>query len=322
MSFLPAPLRLFALACASACFASQLEAAPPATAASDVWLLDSGTVQVGIDRLKGGAISWLSSSVHPSNLVNIHDPGRFIQQSYYAGLRLDRADEGQSPAWSPWRWNPIQCGSFASWARVTQIQRLKDGVLFTASVPKLWDMRDEEASATMQQWTYFEPGMPHVIAVRCRFESNRDELDRWGPALRLPQEVPACYFVRHLDRVFSYLGHGMWRAEAEQPGPPWSHCNPPRRTLALLDEHGFGVAIFSTGATGRWSYGPHGPGNSDLSTDNTCMHISPLALATLGAHSTYEYRYWLIVGTQDEIAKAADVLWAKYHTAQPTLSDR
>src|SRR5688572_11743353 len=88
----------------------------PATAASsnigprgeELLLLDNGTVKVGIDRAKGAAITWLSWTAYPKNAVNIADPGRLIQQSYYAGLRLDRKADGQHKAWSPWAWNPIQ----------------------------------------------------------------------------------------------------------------------------------------------------------------------------------------------------------------------
>jgi hypothetical protein len=67
----------------------------------DLLTLDNGTVRVGIDRAKGAAITWLSWTAYPKNTVNSADPGRLIQQSYYAGLRLDRTAEGQSKAWSP-----------------------------------------------------------------------------------------------------------------------------------------------------------------------------------------------------------------------------
>jgi hypothetical protein len=90
----------------------------------ELLLLDNGTVKVGIDRAKGAAITRLSSAAYPKNLVNSADPGRLIQQSYYAGLRLDRKAEGQSKAWSPWSWNPIQGGGVGSWARVTEFRRL------------------------------------------------------------------------------------------------------------------------------------------------------------------------------------------------------
>src|SRR5687768_6513026 len=59
----------------------------------ELLFLENGTIKIGLDRAKGGAITWLSSATYSRNMVNIADPGRLIQQSYYAGLRLDRKAE-------------------------------------------------------------------------------------------------------------------------------------------------------------------------------------------------------------------------------------
>ena len=114
-------------------------------------MLDNGTVKVGLNRTKGASITWLSWTTHAKNIVNHADPGRLVQQSYYAGRVLDRKAEGQSAAWSPWSWNPIQGGGVGSWARVTKLERLDDSTLFGETIPKLWDMPDEEAAAIMRQ---------------------------------------------------------------------------------------------------------------------------------------------------------------------------
>jgi len=126
-----------------------------APAAEKLLQVTNSNVTVGIDRAKGGSITWLSWRGYPSNAVNIADPGRLIQQSYYAGKSLDRTAEGQSKAWSPWTWNPIQGGGVGSWARVTEFQRTTSNTLYSVTVPKLWDMPDEEAQALIRQWTGF-----------------------------------------------------------------------------------------------------------------------------------------------------------------------
>ena len=156
--------------------------------------------------------------------MNIADPGRLIQQSYYAGKSLARIAEGQSKAWSPWTWNPIQGGGVRSWARITESRRLDEGGVFMETVPRLWDMPAEEAAARMRQWTAFEPDFPDVAVVTCEFSAQRDPDDRWGPAAERPQEVPACYFTRVFADVRSYLGDGRWRRERNAhrraPGRP------------------------------------------------------------------------------------------------------
>jgi hypothetical protein len=159
-----------------------------AAGADDLVVIDNGTVRVGIDRGKGASITWLSWREYPSNVVNLADPGRLIQQSYYAGKSIDRTADGQSQEWSPWPWNPIQGGGVGSWARVTRFERTTGQVLHSETIPKLWDMPDEAATAVMRQWTSFEPGLSNVIVVRCEFESQRLDDDRWGPPVPRSQE--------------------------------------------------------------------------------------------------------------------------------------
>jgi len=207
---------------------------PGLSLADDLLFLDNGTVKVGIDREKGAAITWLSSQEHKKNIVNSSDPGRLIQQSYYAGKSIDRRADGQSKSWSPWAWNPIQGGGVGSWARDNEFKRVDDKTLYSETIPKLWDMPNEEAAAIMRQWTSFEPSMPDVLTVRCEFESRREENDRWGPSLPRHQEIPACYFTRNFADAKSYLGVGKWRDETQPPGPPWGRTLPPRDAMAFF----------------------------------------------------------------------------------------
>jgi hypothetical protein len=287
----------------------------------DLLTMDNGAVKVGIDRAKGASITWLSWTAYPKNMVNLADPGRLIQQSYYAGLRLDRRAEGQSKAWSPWSWNPIQGGGVGSWARVNEFKRVDATTLYGETVPKLWDMPDEEAAALMRQWTSFEPGMPNVVTVRCEFVARRTPGDRWGPAKLSPQEIPACYFTRNFSAVKSYLGAGQWRDETQPPGPPWGRAKPPLNIMACFNAAGQGVAIFSPTATQHWNFGPHGGGASDDPRAGPCMHVAPIDRVNLGPQSTYRYRYWLVVGDAAQLTARLDELLKRYSTERAQLSD-
>lgn len=276
---------------------------------------------MGIDRTKGAAITWLSWAEYPKNMVNSADPGRLIQQSNYAGHRLDRKADGQSKSWSPWSWNPIQGGGVSSWARVNEFKRRDGHTLYAETVPKLWDMPNEEAAALMRQWTGFEPGMPNVVMVRCEFIARREENDRWGPARLSPQEIPACYFTRNFNTIKSYLGDGRWRDETQPPGPPWGKARPPRNAMALFAPGGPGVAVFSPAATQPWNFGPHAGGSSDDPAAGPCMHVAPIDRDNLGPKSAYRYRYWLVVGTEAQLAARLDALWKKCADERATLTN-
>jgi hypothetical protein len=281
-------------------------------AKAELLTLDNGTVKVGIDGARGAAITWLSWTNYPKNAVNHADPGRLIQQSYYAGKVLDRTADGQSKSWSPWSWNPIQGGGVSSWARVLVMERLPEGTLHGETVPKLWDMPNEEAAARMRQWTGFEPAMPEVVVVSCELLSQRSPDDRWGPALPRHQEIPACYFTRNFSQPKTYLGAGGWKVESQPPGPPWGHAEPPRKAMAFFNAEGQGVAIFSPASIASWNFGPHGGGASEDPAAGPCMHVAPLDRVSLGPKSQYRFRYWLVVGTEAKIAARLDELWGKY----------
>ncbi len=283
----------------------------------DLLTIEDDDVKVGIDRRKGGSITWLSSSEYPKNIVNIADPGRLIQQSYYAGRAIDRTSDGQNRAWSPWSWNPIQGGGVGStgdqgsWARVTTFRKDADG-LYSETIPKLWDMPDEEASALMRQWTSLEPNMTGVVCVQCEFQTMRKAGDRWGGVTNNPQELPACYFIRNFSDIRSYLGNGEWRSEHQPPGPPWGRTNPPLKAMAMFAASGQGVAIYSPTSGPTWNFGPHGTKPSNRPEDGPCMHVAPIDRVRLSHACTFRYRYWLTVGTESEIAERLDVLRAKY----------
>lgn len=284
---------------------------------------ENGTVRVGIDREMGASITWLSWENRPENAVNIHDPGRLIQQSYYAGRSLDRSADGQSAAWCPWPWNPIQGGGVGSWAKVKEFRKTTAGSLFAETVPKLWDMPDEDAAAVMRQETGFEPGFSNVVVVQCELVCHRAGNDRWGPAVPKHQELPALYFTRDFSSFQTYLGGGEWREEEQTPGPPWGRVMPPRRVMACFDGGGQGIAVFSPVATEPWNFGPHGePGaGRATATDAPCVHLAPIATVKLGPKSTLRYRYWLAVGTKEEISGAMDALLERYTAETLTFSN-
>lgn len=289
------------------------------TRVEDMLFLDNGTVKVGINRGMGASITWLSSGTNSNNIVNSHDPGRLIQQSYYAGKSLDRQSEGQGKNWSPWTWNPIQGGGLNSWSRVTDFKHENAETLYAETVPKLWDMPDEEAAAIMRQWTGFEPGLSHVVAVRCELVSNRDPNDQWGPAVPRSQELPACYFTRNLSTVKTYLGGGQWREESWKPGIPWGKLHPERHAVAMFNKEGQGVALFSPCADRPWNMGGTGNTETPDPAAGFCMHVAAIGRISLPPQATFRFRYWLVLGTEVEMAAQLDSLWEKYSTVRSEL---
>jgi hypothetical protein len=91
--------------------------------------------------------------------------------------------------------------------------------------------------------------------------------------------------------------------------------------MAFFAPNGQGVAVFSPAATQAWNFGPHGGGSSEDPAAGPCMHVAPIDRVNLGPSSTYRYRYWLVVGTESEIAARLDVLWNRYSAERATLTN-
>jgi hypothetical protein len=298
----------------SAAFIGTVLQAKPQRPKPDLKYIDNGVMKIGIDRSMGASVTWLSWKGHTENSINIHDPGRLLQQSYYAGNKLERLNDGQSKHWSPWVWNPIQGGGVNSWARVSKFEKRGEQALYAETIPKLWDMANEEAEAVMLQLCKFEKGMSNVITVRNWLVCNRKNGDRWGDkALPRHQELPACYFTRQFDDFQVYNGAGKWKTVTQKQGPPWGRVTSKLNAMACFNSDGQGIGIFSPTADQHWNFGPVGKANDKSKpTDSSCVHIAPIGTVPLGPKSVLEYRYWLVVGNKAEIAQRFDQLMKTY----------
>jgi len=291
--------------------------------------LDNGVMKLGIDKNFGGAIVYISHSDSSINLVNIHDHGRLIQQSYYAGPSLDRIDEGQHPNWSPWRWNPVQGGNWAGDSSIPlSMAVINEGMtLYSETQPRLWDMGGELAQATMQQWMQFEPGMNNVIRVDNRLVSWRDPDDLWGGPVFAHQECPAVYLIRDMDKVVMYDGDEPWQNQPlttiteHEPAPPWSKHYPTEHWVACVyPENNFGVGIYSTYDDQFWYVGA--VGSQGGTTSAATMHVAPINGGHLDRDAVWDYTYWIIIGDVNTIrARAYELNSRPSPPSAPPLSD-
>jgi hypothetical protein len=90
--------------------------------------------------------------------------------------------------------------------------------------------------------------------------------------------------------------------------------------MACFEANGQGIAIFSPSAV-LWNFGPSGPGNTTDPSAAPCTHIAPVAIVELGPQSTLTNSYWLVTGTEQEIATTLDILWEKHAKEKFTLTN-
>jgi hypothetical protein len=262
--------------------------------------LRNDSLHVKFDLTRGGAIAYLSVDGEERNLVNIHDEGRYIQQSYYAGKKLDRTADGQRPRWSPWTWNPIQVGdSYLNRAEILDY-KVDDSTVYTKCTPMLWDMKNELAEATMEQWTTLSG---NVIKVRNRLTCMRTD-NLYGEGMNRAQEIPAVYPISALSELYTYFGDAPFTgASLNKPEVIhledgfWGRYNKEKITeswMAFVDENKWGMAVYQP-ITKNFLAGMAGkPGGE--ADDSSTSYIAPIKKEKLFKDSEYEYVYYLLIG--------------------------
>jgi hypothetical protein len=265
--------------------------------------IDNGQLTLKLDLTRGGAICWLSLSDTKRNIVNIADEGRYIQQSYYAGESLDRKAEGQSPNWSPWTWNPIQVGDvFRNRAEILDFKQ-DENSMYIKCIPMLWDMNNQAAEAEMEQWTTLEG---NVLKVRNRLTCHRtDEI--FGDSILRDQELPAVYPISALEHLYTYLGSKPFTNDTLSnleviilsSGFWGRYHNISENWMAFVDKNNWGMGVYNSRCNNFLAGMSGKPGKE--SKDGSTSYIAPIKKETLYKNSIYEYEYYIIVGTLDEI---------------------
>jgi hypothetical protein len=262
--------------------------------------LNNGVIKVGIDATKmGGAITYLSKATSATNLINIHDRGRAVQQSYYAGAALDRTAEGQFYLYSPWPWNPITAGDVYGNSATVIASNNTSTTMYAKTRPLLWDMLLEQCECVFETWVTLEGTR---VRVHNKLTTTRTD-NRWN-VLSRDQELPAVYPIAKLPRVVSYTGSQPFTGEPtsdipDDPSSFWSAWKTLESWGACANANSFGVGVYTPGRT-PFIGGLYGSPSGGSTSGNTC-YLSPLEVAPLDKTSTYQYDYWLMVGTIDEI---------------------
>ncbi len=251
--------------------------------------LDNGVIQIGVDLDHGGTITWLGRSHGGENLINSHDLGRQIQQSYYSGP----APYGKAhPNWKNWSWNPIGTGDvYGHPSRV--LKHTNDGrSLEVKSIPMQWALDNVPGKCEFETLITLEGP---TARVRCRLINHRADTTQY-PAH--DQELPAVYTIGKLHRLFTYEGGEPFTNRPlkliKNAGPPWSSWKASENWAALVDDRDFGVGVIHPGI---YSFigGFHGkPGQGARKT--TRLATSPPSAArfliTISSTNTSIFSHW------------------------------
>jgi hypothetical protein len=280
---------------------------PKDTPAEKLTYLDNGIIKVGADLDRGGSIGFLADVKKGSNVVNIHDLGRWIGQSYYSGPKpFGMVHSG----WKDWPWNPVSAGDvYGNPSRL--VEQKNDGKsLYIKSIPMQWALNNVPGDCTFETWITLEG---RTVQVRNRLTSKRKD-EKQYPAM--DQELPALYTIGKLHRLMAYVGESPFSEKpvnevpllpAKDDRPQWSTFFATEHWAALVDGDDWGLGIIQPDVV-RFIGGFHGKPNKpkmDGPTDDPTGYIAPVRQELLDHNIVYEYRYTLVLDSLTNIRKEA-----------------
>ena len=269
--------------------ANVMNGADPALSA----FLENDHLRIGINLDSGGAIFYFSRRDPERNLLNYHDTGRFIQQSYYGDK------DGSRWCGHPWRWNPIQGGGCnGERARVLD-SRITSAEMYVKTEPKLWATGADVPQASMEEWISLHGETAHIHFKFTYHGTKNNEATT--------QELPAIFADYQLSNLVCYAGAKPWtnaQLTRVEPGWPNKYVNANENWAAFVDEHDWGLGVYFPGTSTITTYryrptrnlttGPQG---------NACSYLAPTRRLVIVPGFTCEYDIELMIGRVSEIRR-------------------
>lgn len=296
---------LFLIVALSAVSVGLVEDKRPLRSGSDrMAYLDNGIIKLGVDLDRGGSIGFLADVKKGGNVVNVHDLGRWIGQSYYSGPKPFGIAH---PAWKGWPWNPVGAGDvYGNPSKL--LDKKNDGkVLYVKSIPMQWALENVPGDCTFETWILLED---RAIQVRNRLTNKRKDKRQYSA---MDQELPAIYTIGKLHRLMAYTGDSPFTGKplqevpkqpAKEDKPQWTTFFAAEHWVALVDDEDWGLGIIQPGVV-RFLGGFSGKPNTGGPADDPCGYAAPLRQEILDHNIVYDYRYTLVLDSLPNIRKKA-----------------
>lgn len=185
------------------------------------------------------------------NLINCHDTGRLVQQSYYG-----TGDSSYEPGYygeAIWPYNPVQGGNINNEASKIVDLQITDNEIYIKCRPLDWaKSADYITPSYIEAWYTLEDCL---VRATCRF------VDYSGyPSVTTDQEFPAFYCVEALNNFVYYTGGEAWSDNNAKTTltdltfwgtapDQYYDCNENWGAFVGDGEGGYGIGLYAPGQT-------------------------------------------------------------------------
>ena len=243
------------------------------------------------------------------NLINAHDTGRLVQQSYY-GTGSYPYEPGMYGE-AVWNYNPVQGGNLYNEASKIVDLKISENEIYIKCRPLDWAKEAQYITPSyMEAWYTFENG---TMRATCRF------VDFSGyPAVTSTQELPAFYCVEPLNDFVYFSGGDAWSSNNTQQTITdlgfWGTatdqnftCNENWAAFRSDESDGLAIGIYCPGQTNFYS-GIYNGGDGSTrcsttspATEDPTSYIGVIDTLYFQSYTPISYCYYISTGTVDNI---------------------
>lgn len=248
--------------------------------AGDQWAyLDNGQVRLGVNLSAGACIGWFSPSGSPDNLLNTHDVGRYVQQSYYGD------EDGSLWGKQPWRYNPVQGGSWKNMPAEVLETKSDTTSLYAKIRPRHWATGASTPECVMEQWLRLD-GRLARLKFKMTYSGEKSHAARH-------QELPAVFVTPKLDTLV-FVGADKKLARV-QPGFPNEYIRVGEHWCVWVGADNAGLGLFMPHTTEATCYRVRNGNRGD------CSYIAPIQTFALKPGLVFEYEVVLAIGGLEQL---------------------
>ena len=280
-------------------FTCDLQSAPK----ENVLYIENEHYKAGVNLQWGGGLSWFEDKTNGDygNLLNNHDTGRLVQQSYYGPSEIEGYENGVFGN-TVWGYNPVQGGDmYGNSSKLVAVEKSEDEIRVVCR-PLDW------AQNNMLTQTYYT-NVYKLTDKGLRVKNTAVDFLQ-TPWKERQQELPAFYAISALGNFWFYDGDQPWtgdelRVERDLPfwaGRPAFQLKDGNNETwcAWTDDSDYGVGLFTPRAksllAGRFRY----DGSADAGADAT-NYVAPLGVFGLEFDEPHSYYYYLTAGSVEQI---------------------
>lgn len=269
----------------------------------DTVFIENGRYKAGVSLKWGGGLSYFEdkSSGKYGNMLNNHDTGRLVQQSYYGPSEIEGYENGIYEN-TVWPYNPVQGGDkYGNASKLVAIEKT-DNEIRVVCRPLDW-AQDNMFTQTYYTNVYTLTGSGLTVK-----NTVIDYLQtEWSVK---SHELPAFYTISALGNFIFYDGEMPWTDDtlrrednlgfwSGKPSFPLKEGNT-ETWCAWADDSGYGIGLFTPGAeallAGRYEY----DGSADPRANST-NYVAPLGFFALKPGEPYTYSFSITAGKINEI---------------------